>query len=161
MNPVRLSNQSQAFPVNKVITVRSPAASQHILDSAGCNLAFQIRQNTRSVRSATAQSASHDIVDMNSLLVGDRAVAELIFSGSVKPEELDPVDEMRFVFAISSNFVTFETMLLQQRSGLIDAEFWESRERFLLSSPGVVSWWRRSSELYGDQFRQYVDSQIR
>ena len=126
-------------------------------------LAIQIRQNTRSVRSATAQSASHGIIDINSLLVGDRSITELLLSGSRAPEELDPVDQTRYLVALSSLFVTFETMFLQQRSGLIEPEYWESRERFLrflLSFPGVVSWWRRSSALYGDQFRQYVESQI-
>ena len=45
-------------------------------------LSMQIRQNTRSVKSATAQSASQTIVGMNALIVGDRTVAELVSAGT-------------------------------------------------------------------------------
>ena len=127
-------------------------------------LAVQIRHNTRSVRSATAQSAFEVIVGMNSVIGSDRAVAELVFAGVVGTEELDAIDRTRFTLLISNTFLSAETMYLQDQSGLIDTKFWESRERYLLNliaAPGVHSFWQRNRENFGAEFRQYIDSHVR
>ena len=127
-------------------------------------LSIQIRQNTRSVRSATAQSASDTIVGKNSLIAGDRNVAELFSTGVQGAKKLDPIDEMRFSLLVSSTFINFETMLLQNRLGLIETEFWQSRERFFLNTiltlPGILSWWRHNQEQFGEELGRYVDSHL-
>ncbi len=127
-------------------------------------LSIQVRQNTRSVRSATAQSASETIVGMNSLIAGDRNVAELLATGAQGAKKLDPIDQLRFSLLVSSTFINFETMLVQNRLGLIEAEFWQSRERFFLNTiltlPGMLSWWRHNQEQFGEELRRYVNSHI-
>ncbi len=128
-------------------------------------LSMQVRQNTRSVKSATAQSASQTIVGMNALIVGDRTVAELVSAGTQGAKTLDPIDQLRFSLLISNAFITYEMMFLQSRLGLIETKFWQSRDRFfrntLLTLPGILSWWRHNQEPFGGEFRQYVDSHIR
>ena len=127
-------------------------------------LAVQIRQNTGSVRSATAQSASDAIVGMNSLIAGDRNLAELMLAAVQEPKKLDLVDQLRFSALISNTFITFGTMFLQNRLGLIQSEFWQSRERYLLNTllplPGIRWWWRQNREPFGAEFRQYIDAHV-
>ena len=87
-------------------------------------LAVQIRQNTRSVRSATYQSSTRDIVHLSDQLSQDPELTRIWFEGLHGFDSMPKADRRRFAAYMTGAFRRYESMLYQTQQGLLEQEWW-------------------------------------
>ena len=123
-------------------------------------LAVQIRQNTRSVRAATHHSAMRGASETQNVLAQSNDAARVFRIGSREPGELTEDERLRFDSMLLSIFMWFEDAFFQYQQSMVDREYWEGRQRALLSQlkrPGTASWWTRRSHFFARSFVSYVN----
>ena len=129
-------------------------------------LSIQIRQNTRSVRLASFQSATDALNSINTTIGSSTELAEL-FGTVFDPEypvksmnELDAASRARFSFITLSLFRSWETAYYQRQEGLTLQQSWERYEVSLenqLKFEIVRDWWRNRGFGFTKDFAAYVD----
>jgi hypothetical protein len=126
-------------------------------------LAIQIRQNTRSVRSASFQEAIRDVISITDGLSTDEELSRIYWKGLADFDSLEPHERRRFSSYLVGMFRRFENLVYQTENGALDAESWEgvrvTAER-TLARPGAAAWWREGQELFSDDFRAYVEREL-
>ena len=127
-------------------------------------LATQIRQNTRTVRSATHQAYVSAAADVNLLLSQNRDLTRVFRTGRQEPDKLDPEELMQFNAYLLQVFRGFEGLYFMFLNGSIDAIYWNSQVqscRALMNAPGIRSWWAQFGETFFDpRFREVVQSDM-
>ena len=127
-------------------------------------LAVQIRQNTRTVRSATHQAWVSSMTEVNMLLPQSREFARVCLTGSADPSKLDPEELLQFDMYIVQMFNGFEALYLQFLNGTVDATYWNTKLqnlRGLMLSPGVRNWWTRQRlGVYDPRFCEVVQRDV-
>jgi hypothetical protein len=107
-------------------------------------LAVQIRQNTKSVRSATLQSVLDGGNSFLEHLFKDPELLRIWRSGVIDLESLPEPVRPRFHFFAMSFLRRIETFHHHYREGLLPDEDWEGlRESILegVARPGLQDWW--------------------
>jgi hypothetical protein len=123
-------------------------------------LAAQIRQNTRSQRSAIVDSLTSSLI----ALLGPQAQPKLMTSFAAATEDWYGASEEDRMTAISMLFTTFklfENAWFQQRHGTLDREQWEGWDlhiRVYYHRPGVQAWWSDRRAMFAAGFRDYVEA---
>ena len=127
-------------------------------------LAIQIRQNTRTVRSATHQAWVSSAAEVNLLLAESRDFARVYRTGAQDPGKLDPEELTQFNAFLLQVFRGFEALYFMFLNGSIDATYWNSNVqmgRVLMTTPGIRSWWARYGENFFDpRFREVVQGDM-
>jgi hypothetical protein len=126
-------------------------------------LAFQIRQNTRSVRAATHHSAMRGASETQNVLAQSNDAARVFRVGSREPGELTEDERLRFDSMLLSVFMWFEDAFFQYQQSMVDREYWEGRQRALLSQlkrPGTASWWTRRSKFFARSFVSFTEQLV-
>ena len=127
-------------------------------------LAFQIRQNTRTARSATHQAWVSAAAQINLVVLQNRDIARVWRSGSEDPGQLDPEELLQFNAYVLQMFRAFEALYLMFLNGAVDATYWNSQVqscRAVMTPSGVQSWWARYSETFLDpRFREFVQREV-
>jgi hypothetical protein len=126
-------------------------------------LAVQIRQNTRSVRTASYQSVTDSMSHYLESISRDREAASMFRRGLEDIGKLDDEDALRFVTTLMNVFNNFENLFYQRRKTMIEREFserWTRVMRWYLRQSGVVSWWERNKRMFSDTFQAHVDEQL-
>jgi hypothetical protein len=123
-------------------------------------LALQIRQNTRTVRSAAHQAWSSSTAELNMVLASNRDFARVFRTGSQDPTRLEPEERDQFNIFLLQVFNAYQSLFFQFRQGMIDEVHWQSNLktiRRILSAPGTRSCWDRYSEDFLDpRFRDCI-----
>lgn len=125
-------------------------------------LAVQIRQNTRSTRLASMQSAMLAAQNVGILPAQNRELARVVRVGLTTPEELDDDEFQQFRYFLMSMLRVHEDMFVQHRAGVVDDETWLARAsslRTIFSMPGGRRVWD-SSSAYRADFRAWLESQL-
>jgi hypothetical protein len=107
-------------------------------------LAHQVRQNTRTARSAAYQAAASSISEWTNLVFSDQAIAEKIATAMVDPDTLDAATRARVGMAFNSLFRNYENIFYQWYEGAISDGVWEGwshQIRGIFWSAGAQSWW--------------------
>ena len=123
-------------------------------------LAFQIRRNTQSVRSAALDSISSSISDFLDKVAQDPALTKLWFDGLSGTVELSENDDRRFSLLLISLVRRWENAFHQSRTGILDSQSWSGMAdglTFVLSSPGAQIWWQRSRGLFSADIVAYAE----
>ena len=110
-------------------------------------LAFQVRQNTKSLRAATFQEVARDVAGLSDLGAGDAELNPIWFAAAHDFESLDSADRRRFAAYMVAFLRRLESVVYQTEQRTLDAESWEGLREFLkyvFSQPGVVTWWKLS-----------------
>lgn len=107
-------------------------------------VALQIRQNTRSLRTASFQALMQSSAWENRLMAQDAAVAELYLRGLDSYDELDSVDQWRFSGLMYNLIWHFEITLALHKEGVstdtrLEAQLADVLGR--LKRPGAAKWW--------------------
>lgn len=126
-------------------------------------LGVQIRQNTRSVRSASFQEAIRDVLSITDALATDRELARVYWKGIADFESLAPDERRRFSAYLVGMFRRFENLVYQTRYGALDAESWlgvKTTAIVTLSRPGARAWWEQARGLFNEEFCDYVDAEL-
>jgi hypothetical protein len=128
------------------------------------NLAFQMRQQTRTLRSQNYAHALGRLAAVQARLSGDAAMANLFARGARDPSALTVEERIQFTWTFYEIFGAFEFMHDQSRGGALPRSVWDRWEATLawwLSLPGVAAWWRARPTPFNAAFTALVDAHLR
>jgi hypothetical protein len=124
-------------------------------------LAFQIRLNTRVVRSASIDSW------VTAVAYGNEAMAsadEFISQANENYDELDDHQRRIYHRALAQMYNALEALYFHHANGVIDVQFLETKMKALAYShqyPGVRKWWSvRGIAIFDPRFVKYVDNMV-
>lgn len=123
-------------------------------------LAIQVRQHTSAVRSASYQSMTDALNQINMAIASDAHLLRVISSKPGSVSELSPEDYYRFSYVLLSLFRVRETAYYQRKAGTAASQSWDREDVTLrknLESSGVREWWRTTGYGFAPEFKRYVD----
>ncbi len=126
-------------------------------------LAVQIRQNTASVRSASAKQILQGIAEFNQFISSDPALTDLWWHGT-DPDALSEQEWRRFLHVASSLILRLELMFINHREGLLPVQVWEAQVnsmRHLLALPAMQRWFSEYGSMVHADFRYFVEELTR
>jgi len=123
-------------------------------------VAFQIRQNTAAIRSATAQSVHEHFAGWYNAFACDGSLSQIAINGLKDYGSLSETEKARFV-ALFMAFLSYgQNAFLKRRQGLLSPSLWNGREQVLMNligAPGGKGLWKERAYLFGEEFRRHVD----
>jgi hypothetical protein len=122
-------------------------------------LAYQIRQNTRSVRASTHHTTAHAAYGIQHLIAESETVARIWLTGAREPQKLTREERARFDAIMRSFFMWYEDTYFQYRNSMIGRDVWEARQESMmghLRDAGILSWWSKNSHIFTESFVSYV-----
>lgn len=123
-------------------------------------LAFQVRQNTASTRSASYQSVVAAVAEWT-LQLGLNPDATRIFGAGIEDlESLSKEEKVQFNFILASVIRHFENIHFQFISGAIENDVWDgwsSRILGIMGNPGAETWWASQKTAFSREFQHFVD----
>jgi hypothetical protein len=126
-------------------------------------LAFQVRQNTQSLRTENYARALDRVAALQARLSADPELALIISRGVLDTSSLSPQQRIQFTWAFYEMFGAFEFMYDQAQAGALPAHVWERWSATLswwVSLPGVQSWWRGKPAPFGSGFSAFVETRL-
>ena len=126
-------------------------------------VASQIRQNTRAVKSATAQAVHEHFASWYHLLANDGELSQIVVNGLREYAALSEMEKARFVATFMAFLSYSQNAFIKWRENTLSEELWRGWELLmmnLVAAPGGQSFWRERGYLFGDQFRDYVENDI-
>jgi hypothetical protein len=123
-------------------------------------LAFQIRENTKAVRSESSRSIRSDGAATFRLIAADPGVAGLFNKGLSDPESLDPVELTRFNFLISEFYSLIECAHREWKLGVgqeSDVQKLIRQCSGVFRTPGGRYWWKQQSAIHPLDIREYLE----
>ena len=122
-------------------------------------LAYQIRKNTASTKSASHHAVVADISRWTLEIGQNQDAARIYVTGLANPASLSAEEQMQFSMIIGSLVRHFENIHFQYMSGAIDDDIWRgwsSRILGTFSHPGTSQWWETQKTAYSRQFQHFV-----
>ena len=126
-------------------------------------LAYQVRQNTESLRTENYARVLERVANMQARLSSDAVFAELIARGAADPTRLSASERVQFTWTFYEMFGAFEFMLHQTTSKALPEEVWLRWSETLawwLSLPGVRTWWSATSGPVQREFHDLYRPQV-
>ena len=127
-------------------------------------VAIQLRQNTRSLRTASFQAVVQNASQDTRLLAQDAEVVALYLRGCESYSGLDPVEKLRFHSLMLNTLWGFEVSLSLHEEGIYtDSRLQAHLEHVLseLEHPGAAEWWKDAATTIDQKVRTYIDSRRR
>jgi hypothetical protein len=126
-------------------------------------VAYQIRQNTNAVRSATAQAVHEHFAKWYHLLAADGDLSQIVANGLLDYSSLSDQEKARFIATFMAFLSYSQNAFLKWREGLLASPLWMGWELLIMNlicAPGGRTFWKERSYLLGEEFRQYVESDL-
>ncbi len=126
-------------------------------------LAVQIRDNTRSSRSATRQSIVDSIVAVNMILPQSESFARA-FRADLDGQQLEPHQALQLLAFCYLYLRTWENVHFQYRSGMLSDEDWggfRQNVKALMQARAFRDFWDRECEVFSEAFRLEVTALVR
>jgi len=126
-------------------------------------LAYQVRQNTESLRTENYARALERVANMQARLSADAVFSELIARGAADPAHLTAGERVQFTWTFYEMFGAFEFMFHQTTTNALPTEVWQRWSETLswwLSLPGVKAWWISRPAPFSASFTSYVDGKL-
>ncbi len=126
-------------------------------------LAAQIRQNTRTVRTATAQAIQTAMNDVHAHVKQDSATARIYRLGLSEPSQLDEDERVQFAMTMYSIFAQFENIFYQFQQGTLDSVIFERHflaMKFYLQTPGGADWWESWKGRFSEDFVSFLAARL-
>ena len=126
-------------------------------------LALQIRQNTKSTRTAMYQAATRDMFDAADLIASDADLNSIWFEGLRDFDSLPREEKRRFASCMFSLLRRYANALHQTNTGMIDGEWWVEASytlEYTISHPGFQTWWKEGRSLFRPDFREFIDQVV-
>jgi hypothetical protein len=123
-------------------------------------LAFQVRQNSRSVKSASAQAVLNVLAQSISSVAASTSASRVAVLGQTDFDQLSDDEQLQFAMWILGWFRVFEQAHHQFMIGVLDPVLWEGHAGQLKStmqSPVVRRWWAVRRVLFDPEFRRFID----
>ena len=122
-------------------------------------LAYQIRQNTKSIRISAFQAAQRDVAQFMDSLATDPELVRIFFEGGRSFPELDQNDRQRYAALMVSLCKRLETIVHEVNAGHIEPNQCEGiieHCRVTLEQPGAKQWWSEAQFLFNSELRDHV-----
>lgn len=126
-------------------------------------LAYQVRQNTRSLQSENYARLLDRMSTLQSRLAADAELNRVVILGCQDHKRLTGAERVRFAWALYELFGTAEFMYHQYRGkSLPDVVWarWEATIGWWLSHPGVRAWWAGKATPLAADFQAFGDDLI-
>lgn len=123
----------------------------------------QIRQNTRAVKSATAQSVHENFASWYHLLANDGELSQVVVNGLKDYASLSEMDKARFVATFMAFLSYSQNAFFKWREKALSEDLWRGWELLMMNlvwAPGGKSFWKERGYLFGEAFRDYVENDI-
>lgn len=123
-------------------------------------LAFQVRQQTRTLRSQNYAQALARLAVVQARLSESQAMANVFARGVIDVKLLTVEERIQFNWTFYEIFGAFEFMYDQMLDHALPPhvwERWESTINWWLALPGVANWWRSRPTPFNSRFTSLVD----
>ena len=103
-------------------------------------LSYQVRQNTRAVRTDAYQQATQQLWESANVIAQDSELTSIVYKGTVAFDEVADEERFRFQLVISSFLFGTEFLLRLYESGQIERDDWENvfdNNLIWLRQPGI------------------------
>jgi hypothetical protein len=126
-------------------------------------LAVQIRNNTRATQAESRRIEIQTSAAIVQSLVADPEVARMYNAGLADFSSLSPEDQMRFSMLLGHLIGAEGAIFDEVRLGVVSEETLHRRTpnlRGSLDTPGGREFWKRFSDRYPKDFREFVEREI-
>jgi hypothetical protein len=126
-------------------------------------VALSIRQNTKAIRAATAQSVHEHFSNWYHLIAADAELAQVAANGLRDYASLSEQERVRFVATFMSFLSYSQNAFLKWREGLLKPALWLGWEQVMMNlfgAPGGKALWKERGYLFGDEFRRYIENDL-
>jgi hypothetical protein len=126
-------------------------------------VAYQVRQNTRALRTENYARALDRIASIQARLSGDPQLASVFQRGTLDPASLSVDERIQFSWTFYEMFGAWEFMFHQAGMGALPNEVWErwaGTMSWWLSLPGVAAWWRARPAPFSASFSAFVAERL-
>lgn len=123
-------------------------------------LAFQVRQNTLSLRTENYGRALDRIASIQGELARNAAVSRTFAKGVADVSSLTPSERIQFTWELYEAFGAFEFMFHAAQNRALPDEIWtrwSATVAWWLSFPGVQRWWEHRPAPFTASFTAYVE----
>ena len=123
-------------------------------------LSVQVRQNSRSVRSASAQAMLASLSQTITTIGSSDQSSRVFTKGQLEPDNLNDDEAAQFAHQILGWFRVMEQAFYQHQLGGLDTEIWNgyvAQMDSFMQSPGVQRWWPVRAPLFHAEFREFID----
>lgn len=127
-------------------------------------LAYQVRQNTRSLRTENFARALERMSTLQSRISVDADVNRVVMIGAEEPGKLSRSDRVRFSWAMYELFGAGEFMFHQAREHALPPEVWARWEATIdwwLSHPGMQAWFAAKPAALTADFEAFCVDRMR
>jgi hypothetical protein len=127
-------------------------------------VAYQVRQNTKSLRTENYARVLDRMSTLQSRLAADAELNRIFVVGAEDPGRLSRSERIRFTWALYELFGAGEFMYHQSRENALPAAVWERWDKTIcwwLSHPGMRLWWTSKPAPLAADFEAFVDDVIR
>jgi len=124
-------------------------------------VAIQIRQNTETARSASAQNLVTVATNANFLLASDSELSEILQNGQYDRDSLNEYEQFRFNTFLIGAYMQYDFAYLQFLGGQLEPETWKRMEFEIVlyvSIPGGAAWWEQDKSRLSTQFVEFIDA---
>jgi hypothetical protein len=126
-------------------------------------VAVEIRQNTKSLRSAATQGAHDQSASMYDLLASDPKLSDIFVRGLEAPDTLDRIETGRFYAFLLGVMVRLQNWYLQTQSDALEKDVIENWARVLgqiSGTPGFKRFWADRRHLFAPAVVKYYEEEV-
>lgn len=123
-------------------------------------LAYQVRQNTRSLRAENYARVLDRMSALQSQLSVNPELNRIVVVGAGDPGALEPQERVRFGWAMYELFGAAEFMYHQAEQKALPTEVWTRWQKTVawwFHSPGIRTWWENKPTPLSSDFERFCD----
>jgi hypothetical protein len=124
-------------------------------------LANQIRENSRSVSNAAAESVLQSMIATLQTAASSPQISRVMSLGQTDIDQLEEDEKAQFAFWLYGWFRVLERAYAHYRQGDVDPGEWEGHAlqmTSVMSSHAVQQWWETRRTFFGPEFVRFIDN---
>lgn len=124
-------------------------------------VAFQVRQNTRSVRTATYEALVRSSSDFLTPVLQDPELASSFEAAVADWGSIDAGRRSQVNYLFTQLFRLWENAFFQKQQGTLEPTLWEAWRHVMVSyfhQAGVQEWWVARRMAYSSTFRDFLEA---
>jgi hypothetical protein len=121
---------------------------------------IQIKENSRAVRSATANETTNAISTWYASVGSDPRSSHIFYTGMRDPDLFSPEEWLQFVFLTHGLMLKYQTAFYLTREGTLDIDISQTITSTLSGTretPGFLRYWEERGTVFDPEFRAYVE----
>ena len=123
-------------------------------------VAFQIRQNTNTVRAATELETGRQWSEFHARIAHSQDMADIWDKGLTSAENLTAQEKRKFIWLVAEYLFLVESLYRQRQLGFLGHDSWTQHQGAvagLLLHPVIESWWESGVSPYSPEFKAAIN----